>query len=118
MYLRVIPRDLFNESKLLKSLGQVALLIHDGQAPDGLGFIHSNENYPGFNVGQDQSTGDLSVTNLRLCYRSTEIGVSSRYNSRSPYPLSCTDEAADYCDILDDNGRFASGFLEYLGRCS
>lgn len=32
-YQRVIPRDLFNEAKLLKCLGRLSLFIHDGKSP-------------------------------------------------------------------------------------
>jgi len=113
-YQRVIPRDLFNESKLLKSLGQVQLLIHDGQAPKGLRFVHDDSEYPGFEIDQSQDAGDLSVTNLRLYYGENEVGIASRYNSKAPYTLECTDDDADCCDVLGDDGRFTAEFLEYL----
>ena len=32
-YERVIPRDLFNEAKLLKCVGLLVLKIHDGENP-------------------------------------------------------------------------------------
>ena len=52
-YRRVLPRDLFNEAKLLKCLGQLALIIHDGQdsagqTVQGLLFMHVDEMDLGF----------------------------------------------------------------------
>lgn len=40
-YRRVLPRDLFNEAKLLKCLGQLSLMIHDGKCE--LRVEHSDE---------------------------------------------------------------------------
>lgn len=114
-YQRVLPRDLFNEAKLLKSLGQVALLIHDERAPRGLTFLHCDE--PGFEIEQDQSTGDLFCMNLRLFYRpaevSHEVWVDGRYNSKAPYTLVARD-SEDQCDVLTDEGEFTPEFLAYL----
>ncbi len=41
-YTRVIPRDLFNEAKLLKCIGRLVLLIHDGDH-NNISFEHDGE---------------------------------------------------------------------------
>lgn len=90
-YKRVLPRDLFNEAKLLKCLGQLALLIHDGKAPDGLSFEQDAMSCDGFDIDQDPFSGELYVDNLTLWFDLGEdairINLSTHYNSRDSYPL-------------------------------
>lgn len=63
-YLRVIPRDLFNEAKLLKGLGKICLMIHDNYLP----FINCNheDERSGFKIAQNKNDGSISVTNLHF----------------------------------------------------
>ena len=42
-YTRVLPRDLFNEAKLMKCMGLLTLLIHDELIPDCLKFEYDQE---------------------------------------------------------------------------
>jgi hypothetical protein len=59
-YNRVIPRDLFNESKLLKCFGQLALLMHDGVIPGSIVF---DGNQPEIGLLLD---GSLTLINHKL----------------------------------------------------
>lgn len=94
-YMRVIPRDLFNEAKLLKCLGQLALIIHDGVGvPRGLALTHDDAEAAGFQIEQDQGTGALYCVNLELTLKGQLIALHSPYNSKAAYPLQF---------ILDDN---------------
>lgn len=63
-YQRVLPRDLFNEAKLLKCLGQLSLLVYEGRLP--LLLQHDTEFSQGFLVAQDRSSGDIFVSNLTV----------------------------------------------------
>ncbi len=87
-YQRVIPRDLFNESKLLKCLGQLALVIHDGvNVPAGLVLHHEDGEHPGFDVWQSEDDGALSVSNLECTCFGRVITLRFKYNSKDAYPL-------------------------------
>ena len=83
-YYRVLPRDLFNESKLLKCLGRLTLMIHDGMAGD-LEFDLEKEER-GFIINQNED-GDLYCKNLFFYYNDEFVHVVSGLNSRGSYPL-------------------------------
>jgi len=63
-YRRVIPRDLFNEAKLLRGLGKISLMIHDNTLT-GLNVNHENER-TGFVINQEDSDGSINVVNLQF----------------------------------------------------
>lgn len=111
-YSRVIPRDLFNESKLLKCLGQVALILHDYEGRYPVALDHTDEDQ-GFVIDQNESTGDLYCTNLRLIrHNGEEITLSSQYNSKSTYPLWFeANDGQDCGEVFDDNGQFTREFV-------
>ena len=85
-YFRVNPRDLFNESKLLKCLGRIALLIHDNGIL-GLTMTHENER-SGYCVEQSPDDGSIYVSNLYFhddaC---TPIYFYHPLNNKSSYPI-------------------------------
>lgn len=116
-YTRVIPRDLFNEAKLLKCLGQLALGIHEGAFGTAeIKLVHNDDEFDGFLVKQYQDDGSLYASNLTLYVRGSFVVVSSIYNSKSPFPLTFLDqdtEAAGY--VFDDDGTPSDEFLAYLG---
>lgn len=115
MYERTIPRDLFNEAKLLKCMGQLALLIHDGlQWP--LALRHNTADCPGFDVSQDPSDGGLFVNNLVLTLGDSRVTVRTSYNSKAPYPLVFDDEDGGEGSVFDDAGNLDDGFCDYLTR--
>ena len=62
MYKRVLPRDLFNEAKLLKCLGRLCLLIEDDMCK--LEYDHDDEFAEGFVIGQLQECGGIYPLNL------------------------------------------------------
>lgn len=126
-YTRVLPRDLFNEAKLLKCLGRLVLKTVDGQVPD-LTFEHHNvifsegEIYKGFDVSQNPDSGDLYVWNLRFYFKEQPIYFESNYNCKSPYPLTFIfqDRFGDSdinCGafVFDDDGEFSEEFKKLLG---
>lgn len=111
-YTRVIPRDLFNEAKLLKCLGQLALLIHDGKA----GNLKVKHRRPdkGFVVHQDPSSGGLYCYNLRFTLNKVEVEVATNYNSKAPYPLGyCFND--EYGEVFNDDGSFTDEFKALVG---
>lgn len=112
-YNRVIPRDLFNEAKLLKCLGQLALLIHDEVGiPRGLTIEHENPE-DGFRIEQDDGTGALYCENLQCSFKGRQIGLRHPYNSKDAYPLLFVldDEEGS---VFENNGALSSDFRSML----
>lgn len=109
-YLREIPRDLFNEAKLLKCLGRVALLVHDGvEWPLAIEYDHGP-----FDVRQDPDDGGLYVANFTLWFRRTRVTLKTNYNSKAPYPLSFFDDRHGTGPVFDDDGTWSEEFKAYL----
>ena len=111
MYTRAIPRDLFNEAKLLKCLGQLALLVHDGKT-GGLPLSVTHDGEP-FDVDQDESDGSLLCWNVVVRCAGIQITVWANYNSQAPYPLSFDGEKTGVGPVFTDAGQFAEEFLAY-----
>lgn len=112
-YTRVIPRDLFNEAKILKCLGQLylnlerftvdrdILLDYDGGA---------------FDIRQNPASGGLRVWNVDLIVRGRYLDMESPLNSREPYPLFIDMEGDDEdIKIFNDDGSFSAEMIEFLG---
>lgn len=102
-YQRVFPRDLFNESKLLKCLGRISLYIHDGFL-NGL-IMDDSECQHDILIDQNQNTGNLYVTNLHFSDRQgIPIYFSISYNSKENWPLLMGYRDEEYF-ILDEEGN-------------
>jgi len=110
-YQRVIPRDFFNESKLLKCLGQLSLLIHDNKAPVEMKLYTLNEDTEPFKIGLNFD-GSLELQNWYLEIKGIPYIVSSTYNSKSPYPLFVLRDAVEY-EIFNDDGTFSDEFINF-----
>jgi hypothetical protein len=108
MYNRVIPRDLFNESKLLKCLGQLALLLHNG-VPWPLRIEYEDD---GFVIDQNPATGGFYCRTLTLYCNIKPIWLESSLNSKDAYPLEF--DEATLGRVFDDDGQFSAEFKEFL----
>jgi hypothetical protein len=112
-YMRVTPRDLFNEAKLLKCMGQLSLKILDCATPCNI--LLKDTGNP-FKIAL-MDDGFLTITNIKV-----KIQVKkniyypvfrSLYNSKSNYPLFCTHENCDH-RVFDESGEFDQEFLEFI----
>lgn len=114
-YERVIPRDLFNESKLLKCLGRLCLLIHN-EVCHGLTVVHETESHPGFVLAQDPSDGSFYCNNLTFkTRRGTVVHVRTALNARGQFPCYATfDEEYEEVAVFDDSGELTLEFLENI----
>jgi len=66
-YKRVLPRDLFNESKLLKVIGHLTMWIEDGfDWMDGVSYVYDDQASDQFICGQDQSDGSFFCQNIKF----------------------------------------------------
>lgn len=115
MYKRVLPRDLYNESNLLKCLGRIALLIEDGFAPQGLQ-LTNRKPMAGFPVDMHAHDGSIYCPDMIL---SNRYGVSSLVlrplNARDPYPV-LIEWGDEEIVVFDDGGQFTDEFLEWTSK--
>ena len=101
-YLRVIPRDFFNESKLLKCLGKLSIAILDNKTK-GLK-LREEFNNESFKVVLDHA-GYLYVENYKVYLNKEQLFLFTPYNSRSNYPLQALYKD-EYYQVLDEYGKF------------
>jgi hypothetical protein len=108
-YTRVIPRDFFNEAKLLKCMGILSLKILDCQLPEGIEITISESGNP-FNI-QLSDDGSLYVANYQIKVNGQIVEFHTTYNSKSNYPFYAS---VDYCEyqVFDDGGEFTDEFIE------
>ena len=109
-YQRVLPRDLFNEAKLLKCLGRLTLLIHDNnETVRGINFGHDGED---FRIVLTED-GHLMVSNLEFYHDADLLIFKTAYNSRGNWPLLMEFENCEYC-VFDEDGNIDSELVEFL----
>lgn len=127
-YQRVIPRDLFNEAKLLKCLGKVCVAIHDGMC-GSLTFAQTTDEYKGFHIYQNEEDGSLFCDNLVFYYQKQGYGridsyeeriyFFSPYNNKSDWPLlfSVGDRGEEFSVFVneEDDASFTKEFKETVG---
>lgn len=102
---------MFNESKLLKCIGQLCLKIHDRQTPVKMDFYHDEGDSEGFEIGLIE-TGELAIVNLRIYVKKISLLFKSQYNSKSPYPLLVEHKNCDY-PVFDDQGEWDQEFIDF-----
>lgn len=104
---RVIPRDFFNEAKLLKCLGQFELCVNHTGA-NGLDFKIDFDGEP-FEISQDPQTGNLSVLNYHVFLKGEIVLLYTSYNSKENYPLIAFYKGEEYF-VFDENGKWMPNF--------
>lgn len=107
-YTRVIPRDLFNESKLLKCIGRLCLMIHDGKGLNGMTFEHDDEP---FDIGL-LDDGYLAIRNIRFDMNGMNLFFKCQYNSKTNFPLYVELEYCEYL-VFDEDGEYSDIFIDF-----
>jgi len=118
MHQRIIPRDLFNESKLLQQIGKLCLAIEDKEI-EGIEFEHDGSP---FSIKLIPS-GYLCIENIRFQLTKIEESVSfTLYNSRipnfpnpNPNPLRYEIDGIEGY-VFDEKGEFTRIFKTSLER--
>jgi hypothetical protein len=111
-YMRVIPRDLFNEANLLKCLGQLYLKLEilgrESMLEDQ---IEADEP---FVVDQDPSSGATFCANVCLVVDGNSVPLFRPYNSRDAYPLRA--QLGDDYDVpvFEESGDLSAEFRAFL----
>lgn len=109
-YERVIPRDLFNESKLLKCLGRLTVLIHTGE----LTGIRFESDGNAFDIVQLSADGGLQCRNIEFRVGDKYLNLYSIYNSKEPYPFLCETDDHGEIEVFNDDGNPTEEFLNYI----
>lgn len=109
-YKRVIPRDFFNEAKLLKCLGQLSLKILDDLLPEGIK-IEIDECGEKFDI-ELTNDGRLYLCNYQVTVNNVYVSMSTTYNSKDNYPLICFHDDTEI-PVFDDNANFTDEFIQF-----
>lgn len=111
MYIRVIPRDFFNEAKLLKCMGQLSLAILDCKVPQGIE-LRIEENGDPFEIRLSDD-GNLHVANYETFVNGRVTTFYTHYNSKLNYPFYCINpESSNEVKVFDEDGKWTEEFLE------
>lgn len=108
-YKRVLPRDLFNESKLLKCMGK--LVIH---LENEFRLVPSDDYYPSFDIRMDEDNNTLHLVGVRFTIEGKSFSLDScgfftPYNSKDQWPLKFHWDWEDY-EVLESNGDLSPEF--------
>ena len=106
-YTRVIPRDFFNEAKLLKCFGLLALKVLDNLTPEGMN-IHIEESGESFEIDLTDD-GSLFISNYETTINDIPVLFKSTYNSKSNFPFYCEYDNVEY-QVFDELGNFTEEF--------
>lgn len=109
-YIRVIPRDLFNEANLLKCLGRIFINLESADLPN-VELAHDGE---AFDVQMDESSGALYARNVVLIVRGEPCRLERPLNSREGWPLKLIDEHDEGTDVFNEDGSFSEEMLAFL----
>lgn len=111
-YNRVIPRDFFNEAKLLKCMGVISLAILDNKMPKGIKMSFEETGEP-FEVALSDE-GSLFVANYPVTINGESYILKTTYNSKQNYPLFFDTQNYEEIEVLDESGNFTTKFIEYF----
>lgn len=107
-YQRVIPRDFFNEAKLLKCLGQLSLKILDNDVPEGIKIEIDHYGEP-FDISL-MDEGSLCVMNHSISINEYPVIFKTTYNSKEAYPFYCECDGEDFL-VFNNIGEFTEEFI-------
>lgn len=109
-YFRVIPRDLFNEAKLLKCLGRIALAHLDKVFPEDVEISYDGKP---FDIIQDVD-GNIECTNLTLFKDNEEVILFHPLNNKGSFPLRAGYKGKQDVSVFNENGSFSKEFIDLI----
>jgi len=111
-FMRVIPRDLFNEAKILSMVSKFANDVNQGKMPGG--FIGKLNKKWTVALSED---GALYISGFDLTYKGQKANLTMNYNAGKAYrfPLQITVENMDLwsVSIYDENGELDSDMRQF-----
>lgn len=117
-YIRVIPRDLFNEANLLKCLGQLYIALENLHGQHRAKY--AIEDVERFDIHQSPDDGSIYVANLPFMIDGRIYHLSRPLNSRQPWPLYATlswpqpGEEQTVTAVFTDEGKLSAEFLKLI----
>lgn len=109
-YTRIIPRDFFNESKLLKCMAFLSLAILDNKLPDGIEISIKESGEP-FDIVLDIEHDMIVIDNYPVTINGDEYMIGTLHNSKENYPFYVIVDDEEI-EVFDDNGKFTTEFIE------
>jgi hypothetical protein len=109
-YIRVLPRDLFNEASLLKCYGRLWIALETAGEHRAC-FV--TEDAASFEIEQDESSGAIYIANVVFTVHGKPVRLSRPLNSRAPWPFYAETED-DAIAVFDDNGNLSSEMLTLI----
>ncbi len=100
-YRRVLPRDAFNEAKLLKCIGKLTLMIEDGLLPEFQYHYDGDD----FNIDQNPNDGSISVTNIEFWHNKTKVYLCTGLNSKENWPMVMIKGDSEYY-LFSEDGKY------------
>lgn len=111
-FMRVVPRDLFNEAKILSMVSKFAKDVNQGKMPEGF-FGKLNKKWT---VALSEN-GELYISGFDLTYKGQKADLTMNYNAGKMYrfPLQITVEDMDLwsVSIYDENGELDSDMEQF-----
>lgn len=114
-YSREIPRDLFNEGRLLTELGHlsIAILNNKDWIADVLSMELENET-SGFNIKQDENSGNIRVSNLSLKILSNLDHVDLYTNCNCKDKNALVFEYGEHSGDVFNGSEYSERFADFL----
>ena len=109
-YTRIIPRDFFNESKLLKCMAFLSLAILDNKLPHGIEISIKESGEP-FDIVLDIEHDMIVIDNYPVTINGDEYMIGTLHNSKENYPFYVIVDDEEI-EVFDDNGKFTTEFIE------
>jgi hypothetical protein len=111
-FMRVVPRDLFNEAKILSMVSKFAKDVNQGKMPEGfIGKLNKK-----WTVALSEN-GELYISGFDLTYKGQKADLTMNYNAGKVYrfPLQITVEDMDLwsVSIYDENGELDSDMEQF-----
>lgn len=117
-YGRVIPRDFFNESKLITMYSRFADFYNQGKLPEGFEIVRNDDE---FGAGLNDE-GTMYSSGVEIYYNGDPVSITMTYNAgkNNRFPLMATLESEDIWSVtvFDENGELDSEFIEAFGESS
>lgn len=110
-YIRVIPRDLFNEANLLKCMGQLYIALEN--TANCLA-RYDVEDVEYFDIRQNSEDGSIYVANISFSIAGRLYDLSRPLNSRQAWPLylsNLDDADFDPIAVFDEAGNLSAQML-------
>lgn len=108
-YIRVIPRDLFNEANLLKWMGRV--YIQSEYTDDVKVELTDEGSKGGFRIMQSPADGSIYVENVIVTVKGRRVHLFTGLNSRSELPL-YAEYGSKVESVFDSEGYFTDEFMD------